>query len=147
MRPMLAFVLTCFAAIGAARFAVAGNFSTGAAAHKFGVHEVALTGDGGVANPFDTLVTVTFTPPSGSKQSRTVSAFYDGENAWRARAYVSESGAWRWESHSATDSKLDGKSGGFEAAGLTMCREGNQRLRASRVDKRPKGRSTAAVSN
>ena len=93
MRTMLAIVLTCFAAIGEARSALAGNFSTGAAAIKFGVHEVLLTGDGSVANPFDTLVTVTFTPSSGANQARTVPAFYDGENTWRARVYVSEPGS------------------------------------------------------
>ncbi|HEY2416072.1 MAG TPA: DUF5060 domain-containing protein [Pirellulaceae bacterium] len=113
---MLAIVLTCLNASGGVKCALAENFSTGATATRFGVHEVSLTGDGGVANPFDTLVTVTFSPPSGSNQARTVPAFYDGENTWRARTYVSEPGGWRWESHCATDPRLDGNSGSFQAA-------------------------------
>jgi len=116
MRTLLAIFLTCFAAAAGARCALAGNFSTGATAVKFGVHEVSLTGDGGVANPFDTLITISFTPPSGLNQAHTVPAFYDGANTWRARTYVSESGLWRWESHCATASILDGKTGRFEAA-------------------------------
>jgi len=44
-----------------------------------------------------------------------VHAFYDGENTWRARVYVSESGPWQWESSCATDARLHGKSGTFEA--------------------------------
>src|SRR5262245_55610133 len=116
MRSMIAIALTCFATISEARCALAGNFSTGAAAIKFGVHEVVLTGDGAVANPFDTQVTVTFAPSSGAGQARTVPAFYDGENTWRARVYVSEVGPWRWESRCATDARLAGKSGTFEAA-------------------------------
>jgi len=85
------------------------------AARKFGVYEIALTGDGATANPFDTQATVTFTPPAGEKQARTVHAFYDGGNTWRARVYVSETGRWRWSSACATDKGLDGKAGTFRA--------------------------------
>lgn len=96
--------------------AEAGNFSTGPApAHEFGVHEIVLSGDGGVANPLDTAATVTFTPPSGAKRAKTVNAFYDGENTWRARVYVSEVGAWNWSSTSKSDKGLDGKQGVFKA--------------------------------
>jgi len=91
------------------------HFTTGAAtAVQFGVHEVALTGDGSVANPFDTLVSVTFTPPSGASQAGNVQAFYDGDNLWRARVYASEVGKWKWSSRCATDPQLDGASGTFE---------------------------------
>jgi hypothetical protein len=93
-----------------------GNFSAGGdAAVRFGVHEVVLTSEGGQQNPFDTLVTVTFTPGSDARQARRVNAFYDGDNTWRARVYVSQSGPWRWESQCQTDTRLDGKSGGFTA--------------------------------
>ncbi|MBS0208004.1 MAG: DUF5060 domain-containing protein [Planctomycetes bacterium] len=81
---------------------------------KFGVHEVTLKGDGTVANPFDTLATVTFTPPSGAPQAKAVHAFYDGDGAWRARVYASEVGEWSWSSRCATDKQLDGASGTFE---------------------------------
>ena len=64
MRTMLAIVLTSFAAMGEAQRAPAASFTAGAAAIKFGVHEVLLTGNGGVDNPFDTLVTVTFMSPA-----------------------------------------------------------------------------------
>ena len=92
------------------------NFSTDAAlAVKFGVHEVTLTGDGGVANPFDTIATVTFTPPSGSANAKTVHAFFDGDGTWRARVYVSETGTWRWLSQCSSDRGLNGRSGEFTA--------------------------------
>lgn len=92
-----------------------GNFTTGTSdAAKFGVHEITLAGDGAVANPFDTVATVVFTTPSGL--AKTVEAFFDGENTWRARVYVSEPGAWQWASRCATDGLLDGKRGGFTAA-------------------------------
>jgi hypothetical protein len=45
---------------------------------KFGVYEVTLHGDGAVDNPFDTVVTVTFTPASGQANAKTVYTFYDG---------------------------------------------------------------------
>ncbi|MGI8783185.1 MAG: DUF5060 domain-containing protein [Acidobacteriota bacterium] len=82
---------------------------------KFGVYEAPLRGDGSVANPFDTMATVTFTPPSGQAKAITVHAFYDGDNIWRARVYVSETGAWRWSSACATDKGLGGKTGAFKA--------------------------------
>jgi hypothetical protein len=91
----------------------AGNFTTGAeAAVKFGVHEIVLAGDG-VANPFDTVVTVRFTPPSGETNARTVWAFYDGGNSWRARVYVSEAGPWRWSSSCKAEQQLHGQTGTF----------------------------------
>ena len=41
------------------------NFSEGeTAAVKFGVHEIALTGDSPRGNPFDTIVSIRFVPPS-----------------------------------------------------------------------------------
>ncbi len=101
--------------------AVAANFTRGTStATKFGVHEISLTGNGGVANPYDTVATVTFTPPSGSSNAVTVHAFYDGGNAWRARTYVTETGTWSWTSSSATDSGLNAKSGSFSATGSSL---------------------------
>jgi hypothetical protein len=92
------------------------NFTNGSAsAKKFGTHEIVLMGQGNVANPFDTAVTVKFTPPSGSANAVAVDAFYDGGNAWRARMYVTEAGRWKWISTSATDRLLDRQSGTFLA--------------------------------
>lgn len=80
----------CLARSGAETVA----FTTGAAkAVKFGTHEVVLTGNGRTENPFQTAAVVMFTPPSG--KTVTVNAFYDGGNTWRARVYVTETGAWR----------------------------------------------------
>ena len=94
----------------------AGNFTTGnGPAAVFGVHEVSLTGNGGAADPFATVGTVTFTPPSGSAHAVTVGMFWDGGNDWRARAYVTEAGNWTWTSHGAGDPGLDGKTGSFHA--------------------------------
>ena len=71
----------------------AANFTSGVeTAAKFGVHEIALAGDGSVTNPFDTIATVKFLPPSGERNSIRAHAFYDGDNARRARVYVSEVG-------------------------------------------------------
>lgn len=92
-----------------------GNFSTGdEAAVKFGVHEIVMTGGGAAENPFDTVVSVTFTAASTSR-SRRVQAFYDGAGIWRARLYVTQSGPWRWEARCDTNPGLDKKSGGFIA--------------------------------
>lgn len=94
----------------------AANFTTGTdPAVKFGVHEIVLTGDGTVANPLDTVATVAFTPPSGAKQAKSVYAFHDGGNTWRARVYVGEIGKWTWSSTCKTDKGLDGRSGTFDA--------------------------------
>jgi hypothetical protein len=68
-----------------------------------------------VGNPFDTLATVTFMPPSGEKNAKTVHAFYDGDNTWRARVYVREVGNWEWSSRSEKDKRLNGKGGSFTA--------------------------------
>lgn len=58
---------------------------------------------------------MTFVPPTGEKNAKTVHAFYDGDNTWRARVYVSELGIWKWSSRSDTDKGLTGKSGTFAA--------------------------------
>lgn len=93
------------------------NFSEGeSAAVKFGVHEIALTGDAPRGNPFDTIVSIRFVPPSGDAHAKTVLGFYDGGTTWRARVYVSETGTWRWTSTCETDARLDGKSGAFAAS-------------------------------
>ncbi len=75
-------ILTCclwilMIALGSPAVALAENFSAGAsAAVKFGVHEIVLTGDGSVANPFDTIATVRF----DEQNAKTVQAFFDGPN-------------------------------------------------------------------
>lgn len=108
---LFAFGVFAFAA-GDAR---AANFTGGASPAKlFGTHEIVLTGDGSAANPFHTVVTVRFTAPSG-KQT-TVNAFYDGGDTWRARAYVTEVGRWRWASASAADPKLNNNTGSFTSS-------------------------------
>jgi hypothetical protein len=84
-------------------------------AKKFGTHEIVLVGNELVPNPFDTVATVTFTPPSGRVKAVTVRAFYDGGTTWRARVYVTEAGIWRWTSYSRADMELHGKSGSFNA--------------------------------
>ncbi len=108
-------------AVPAARGAPAAGFSEGAGpAARFGVHEIALTGNGGVANPFDTDVTVTFTPAVG-RSAQTVHAFFDGGDTWRARVYVGGTGRWLWTSRCASDPALDGRGGAFEAADSALC--------------------------
>ncbi len=88
-------------------------FATGSqSVSKYGVYEIVLTGNGAVANPYDTIASVTFTPPSGAGNAKTVEAFYDGGNTWRARAYAGEAGSWSWTT-SSSDAGLDAKSGSF----------------------------------
>ena len=99
----------------------AANFTTGnGPAVKYGVHEVTFTGNGGVADPFATVATVTFTPPSGSGNAKTVGMFWDGGNTWRARAYVTETGNWTWTSACPGDAGLAGKSGSFSAGASAL---------------------------
>ena len=114
MRPLTILLGLCFATPSAFAADGAANFTTGSAAVKFGVHEIVLTGDGSVANAFDTVATMKFVPPSGEKYAKTVHAFYDGDNTWRARVYVSELGTWKWSSTCATDKALDGKTGSLQ---------------------------------
>ncbi len=81
-------------------------------AREFGVHEIALAGNGEDPNPFGTDCNVTFIPPT--KAPVTVRAFYDGGGTWRVRLYVFEVGRWRWAARS-DDPKLDGQAGAFVA--------------------------------
>jgi len=116
---MLRLLLAVLVAVSLANWTRGGeHFTTGeAVAAKYGVHEIAIAGDADVGNPFDSLVMVTFRPPTGDAHAKTVSAFYDGEGVWRARVYVSEAGEWQWSSQSATNPELRGKSGRFRAVG------------------------------
>ncbi len=92
----------------------AANYATGAeAVARFGVYEVVLTGDGSVGNPFDTVATVRFTPPSGPENQKTVWAFFDGGDTWRARVYAAETGEWTWSTACEADPGLNGLSGRF----------------------------------
>lgn len=110
------FVIAFVFAIPCGTFVRAGNFtSESQTAVKFGVHEIVLTGKLQFANPFDTVANVKFIPPSGEKQAKTVMAFYDGGNSWRARVYVGEVGIWKWSSECKTDPGLNAKAGTFHA--------------------------------
>jgi Domain of unknown function (DUF5060) len=110
-------VLATAIVMAAALVLRAANFTSASeTASMFGVHEIVMTGNGAVSNPFDVVAVVRFLPPSGEKDARLINAFYDGSNAWRARVYVSEAGAWKWSSRCESDSALDGKSGQFVAA-------------------------------
>ena len=114
MKNLFTFLVICLTLIPNILFA--GNFTRGNEnACKFGVHEITLTGDGSVSNPFDTPCELTFTPPSGSSNSIVVNAFYDGANTWRARCYVNEVGEWSWVSSASNDYGLDDKGGSFIA--------------------------------
>ena len=109
----LTFTLMAVTVLMTATSLYSANFTSGSAhATKFGVHEIVLTGNGSVSNPFDTICQVTFTPPAGNPFI--VHAFYDGGNTWRARLYVSRTGTWSWSS-SSSDSELNKKVGTFDA--------------------------------
>jgi hypothetical protein len=85
-------------------------------ARLYGAHEIILRGNGLVANPFDTQATITFIPPSGADNAVTVDMFFDGENVWRGRAYITEVGLWSWITQSPDDRLLHNQSGSFTAA-------------------------------
>ncbi len=92
------------------------NFTRNVQAAKlYGTHEITLRGNELVENAFDTLATVTFTPPSGADQAKTVDLFYDGTNVWRGRVYVTEVGKWTWQTASDDDPLLNGAQGSFTA--------------------------------
>lgn len=113
---MKTFLNAAFCLAGLAGGAQAGNFvSPGEDAPpttpKFGVREIILRGKQPEGNPHDTLVQVTFTPPSG--KAKTVYAFCAGPSLWRARVYASEVGSWKWVSKCATAAELNGETGTF----------------------------------
>jgi hypothetical protein len=90
------------------------NFTQGTSrAVQYGVHEVVLSGSEPAGNPFDTVVTVSFT--AVRREPVVVRAFYGGGRTWRARVYVSTAGEWTWASECKTDAALDGKKGVFRA--------------------------------
>ena len=97
-------------------------------AKQYGVHEIAFLGDGGVANPSDTDLEVTFTSPTGSDY--TIFGFYDGGNEWKARLYVNEAGTWTWTSTSIDDPGLHNQTGSFVA--LTSTLRGKLRKHATK---------------
>ncbi len=104
----------------------AANFTSGSAdALRYGTPEIVLEGDGGVANPFETVARVSFTPPSGAAKVVTVDAFYDAGNTWRARVYVTEVGRRRWASTCDSNARLNGQAGGF-LAGASAVLPGNR---------------------
>lgn len=98
------------------------NYTIGSqTASNFGVHEITLHSKQAHGNPFLPLCQVTFVPPSGKANAVTVDAFYDGNETWRARVYLTETGNWQWKSQSNEDPNLNGQHGSF------TCRESNLR--------------------
>lgn len=90
------------------------NFTREATAKLFGVHEVCLSGKDTGRNNFDIACTVTFVPPSGSKDEICVKAFHDGRNTWKARVYTNQTGTWHWYSRAEETTGLDAWQGSFE---------------------------------
>ena len=90
------------------------NFSSGIKiARKFGVYEITFVAGKAGLNPFDVNCEVTFYAPS--KEFYTVNAFYDGDNTWKARLYVTETGVWKWKSNCNTVEEIDKQEGWFIA--------------------------------
>lgn len=119
------------------RPAVSGlGFTSGTSgAFKFGTHEVSLSGNGAVTNPFDVRATVTFTPPSGAAAAKTVDAFYDGGNTWRARVFLTETGTWTWTATSPDDPLLN-------TGGAFTCQDSKLRGRLVRHPSNPRAWAT-----
>ncbi|MDD4190557.1 MAG: DUF5060 domain-containing protein, partial [Mangrovibacterium sp.] len=90
------------------------NFSSAnEIALRFGVHEIILRTEKVTGNPFKTNCQVVFYAPSGKLWQ--INAFYDGDNTWRARVYVSEEGDWTWKSFCKENRGLDKAKGNFRA--------------------------------
>ncbi|PCJ55462.1 MAG: hypothetical protein COA73_13305 [Candidatus Hydrogenedentota bacterium] len=83
-------------------------------AQLYGVHEIRLSSTTDTPNPFDTHAEITFYPPP-PHPSVQIPLFYDGNHTWRGRAYITTPGRWTWRTHSQDDSKLDNRSGFFNA--------------------------------
>ncbi|MEQ9442551.1 MAG: DUF5060 domain-containing protein [Cyclobacteriaceae bacterium] len=77
-----------------------------------GIYELTLNTIGEAGNPYyDISFDITFTRPDGSEVL--AEGFFDGGNAFKARAYCDTPGVWEWTS-SSNNPGLDGKSGTFE---------------------------------
>jgi hypothetical protein len=91
-------------------------FSTGQEpAYKYGVHEIILQAAVRSTNLFEIDCRVFFQSPT-ENYSRSVVAFYDGGNTWRARVYVAETGEWRWQSECTEEPELNNRQGCFIAS-------------------------------
>lgn len=76
------------------------------------IHELTLTTGTSYPNPFvDVTVRVTFTAPSGRKQ--TIEAFHDGSDIWKVRFNPGETGEWSWQSTSVPPDPDFERSGGL----------------------------------
>jgi Protein of unknown function (DUF4038)/Malectin domain/Domain of unknown function (DUF5060)/Putative collagen-binding domain of a collagenase len=87
---------------------------------QYEVFQTSLRSSVTYANPFsDVEVTATFTAPSGRKL--VASAFYDGENTWRARIAPDEVGKWSYsiDSSDVTNRGLSNKTGTFDCIAST----------------------------
>ena len=72
----LVLALTLFFSVGWADQIDTLNFTSNTDFAKYlGVHEVILTGDNTSSNPFDTVATVTFVPPSGKRMPNRSTCF------------------------------------------------------------------------
>jgi hypothetical protein len=81
---------------------------------QFGVYELTFHTAEKQKDPFYALdLKVTFTLPSGKRV--VVDGFNDGGSLFKARAYCSETGNWKWESRS-NDPNMDALSGSFSVA-------------------------------
>ena len=81
---------------------------------RWTVFEASFTSTARYQNPFqDVSVTVDFTGPDG--KIRTVGAYWDGENTWRARFSPEQTGEWtyRTRAFNPEDKGLDGQTGKF----------------------------------
>ncbi len=76
---------------------------------QYGVHEITLKGNP-AKRPDDVNITFTFTDPDGI--TTTVYGFYDGNNSWKGRMYVTKTGSWKWRS-SSSDGELNDQAGSF----------------------------------
>ncbi|MBI1388198.1 MAG: DUF5060 domain-containing protein [bacterium] len=81
---------------------------------QYGVFEITLNAAPGERNPFfDVELQVRFTRPD--QTVAVTDGFYDGGEAFKARAYCNQTGEWKWRTVSNLDA-LNGRSGSFKVA-------------------------------
>ena len=81
----------------------------------YGVHEINVRADIQTESLLDVTANLVITSPTPSSASMTIPFFYDGDQTWKARVYITHPGEWTWTTRSAKHPDLDNQTGRFTA--------------------------------